>query len=63
MIKAILKPLVIDGKVVPHHFVDRLSTRERGFTLHIENGRKIYAHESGYGYLREDEVIVYGCRH
>ncbi len=53
----VLHPVVLDGKRVPGLF-EELGTREPMFTEHLLDGKLIYSHESGYGYLPADQVCI-----
>lgn len=39
-------------------FVDASGGREPHFTRYVEDGKTVYAHESGYGYLPADRVVI-----
>ena len=52
-----LTPLIIDGEIVPGQFID-VGTKEPNFTEHMWNGERVYSHESGYGFLRKDQVTI-----
>lgn len=45
-------------QVTGDHFVDASGGREPHFIRYVEDGKTIYAHESGYGYLPADRVVI-----
>lgn len=54
----VLHPVVVDGKRVPGLFEDPFSKREPTFVQEIVRNEIVYSHESGYGYLREQDVCI-----
>ncbi len=54
----VLKPLVLNGKVIPHMYEDVNGGREPGFVRDYEYGKARYNHQSGYGYLPEHRVRI-----
>lgn len=52
-----LAPASHNGKIVPGVFVDA-GTKEPYFFEELWNGERVYSHESGYGFLKKDEVII-----
>ena len=54
----VLHPVVIDGKRVPGLFEDPYAKREPTFVQEKVGDEIVYSHESGYGYLRTEDVCI-----
>ena len=54
----VLHPVVVDGKRVLGLFEDPHAKREPTFVQEKVGDEIVYSHESGYGYLREQDVCI-----